>query len=526
MKMLRKYYLLPILLLLGLWSGRFIYTASFEIDGVRTYSLFDDAMISMAYAKNVTQGYGLNWAKFGEPVEGYSNPLWTFIMVPFQLLPVEWAKVSLYFSIFCMLLLMANVLAFDRLLRRSFKIESKWLLFISAFTVGFLYPLSYWTLEGMETGLQALLFVLGLNLFSDFDAEPKVKSLKRLGIVLAAALLLRMDMLFFVALMVVPLLPWLWRNKKEAIKFFLIVGLPMALYMVFRLLYFKDIYPNTYYLKLVDFPLEIRLERGWYFFKIFAKPLWMFWFLIPIAMLALRKNKTAWLALGLILIYFSYSIYIGGDVWERSTVGANRWISTVLPMVVLLIAAGGYAWAKRLGGIKQVVLGQVVPSLICLLYLILVNGILFMKGSPVKMDQFLLKTPPSGTEYHFWNTLSTDDLNDYMGKKNRVAVTQAGGYGYFGNFELVDILGYNDKVIGHGPNYYDLYKVPAHLNLPGHQKLNYQRSLIDLAPDFVAHHWSTHSPSTEATFDSLVIALKLERQNTGGWLREGFVRKD
>src|SRR4051812_33138351 len=46
--------------------------------GVRSHSsLFDDAMISMRYARNLAHGHGLVWNVGESPIEGFSNPLWT-----------------------------------------------------------------------------------------------------------------------------------------------------------------------------------------------------------------------------------------------------------------------------------------------------------------------------------------------------------------------------------------------------------------------------------------------------------------
>ena len=40
---------------LAAWSGWLIYRSSFEVAGTRYFSLFDDAMISMVYAKNFVE---------------------------------------------------------------------------------------------------------------------------------------------------------------------------------------------------------------------------------------------------------------------------------------------------------------------------------------------------------------------------------------------------------------------------------------------------------------------------------------
>jgi hypothetical protein len=56
-----------------IWSAGFIYRSSFmALDGARYFSLFDDAMISMRYAWNLSHGNGLVW-NAGERVQGYTN---------------------------------------------------------------------------------------------------------------------------------------------------------------------------------------------------------------------------------------------------------------------------------------------------------------------------------------------------------------------------------------------------------------------------------------------------------------------
>jgi hypothetical protein len=62
------------------YAALFIYRTSFVIDGERFFSLFDDAMISMRYAKNLAHGFGLIWNPGGEAVQGYTNPLWVLYM--------------------------------------------------------------------------------------------------------------------------------------------------------------------------------------------------------------------------------------------------------------------------------------------------------------------------------------------------------------------------------------------------------------------------------------------------------------
>src|ERR671914_1690367 len=109
-----------LLLLLTLWGGWFIYRTSFVVEGRRYFCLFDDAMISMTYARNLVEGHGLNWARWGEPVEGFTHPLWVLLMVPVNALPVPLPDRSLLIQILSLLTLAGTVVAVRRLVLDHF----------------------------------------------------------------------------------------------------------------------------------------------------------------------------------------------------------------------------------------------------------------------------------------------------------------------------------------------------------------------------------------------------------------------
>ncbi|MFN2303317.1 MAG: hypothetical protein ACK2TV_06240, partial [Anaerolineales bacterium] len=77
------------------YAAIYIKNTSFTVSGERYFVLFDDAMISMRYAKNFAEGYGLVWNPGEAPVEGYTNPLWVIFMAGFHLLPIAASKISL-----------------------------------------------------------------------------------------------------------------------------------------------------------------------------------------------------------------------------------------------------------------------------------------------------------------------------------------------------------------------------------------------------------------------------------------------
>lgn len=166
-----------LLLAAALWDAWFVYRTSFEVAGRRIFCLFDDAMISMTYARNLVEGYGLNWARQGAPVEGFSHPLWTFLMVPINALPLDLRVRSLGLQLVSLGLLLAHVALVWHLVRRFYATATaRFALPAAALTAAF-YPLNYWSLMGMETALQALLATGGVFLALETVEEGRDRHL-------------------------------------------------------------------------------------------------------------------------------------------------------------------------------------------------------------------------------------------------------------------------------------------------------------------------------------------------------------
>ena len=140
------------LVFIGLW---FIEKGSSIFDGRKIYSLFDDAMISLTYARNLAQGYGLVWNPGDSPVEGYSNPLWTLWMAFLHLGPWTGDTIGFVVSLSGLVILITNVWVVAKI-AGDFLSKTKVSILGSACLIAFSYPLLFWTLRGMEVGLLCL----------------------------------------------------------------------------------------------------------------------------------------------------------------------------------------------------------------------------------------------------------------------------------------------------------------------------------------------------------------------------------
>ena len=78
-----------------LCSLRYILATSVVEEGQRWFVLWDDAMISMQYARNLAYGHGLVWNVGGEPVQGFTNLGITLFMAFLHGLAIPLPYVSL-----------------------------------------------------------------------------------------------------------------------------------------------------------------------------------------------------------------------------------------------------------------------------------------------------------------------------------------------------------------------------------------------------------------------------------------------
>src|SRR5439155_2776595 len=148
---------LPLLAAGGFYAA-FIARSSFTFQGRTYFVLFDDAMISMRYARNLADGHGLVW-NAGQHVEGYSNFLWTLWMSAIHLLGLPDRLSSLGVMVTGALLLVLNLLVVRRLC--ALLVPGRPLVgALGMVMTGLYYPFVFWALRGMEVGLAALLVSL------------------------------------------------------------------------------------------------------------------------------------------------------------------------------------------------------------------------------------------------------------------------------------------------------------------------------------------------------------------------------
>lgn len=515
----RARWMMSILLIaFTLYAAAFIMRTSFEVNGVRYFCLFDDAMISMRYAKNLAAGAGLVWNPGGERVEGFTNPLWTGFMALFHLLPIAAAKVSLGVQVSGGLCLLGT-LVFLRKIAAHLLPGSTFGQFAPVFLAAFYVPLLNWSLQGMEVGLLALIVTVA---FWKAVRPPDAGTIPwSLYLLLAAGTFVRIDFTP-VAIVLLGALVCRDRGNQRAHLLFgaAILGLGLVIQTALRFAYFGELLPNTYYLKMTGVPVLQRLLRGGRSFLDFASGMTWVLFLFPFTVLFLRRHRAAVLAAVLFLVQCAYSISVGGDAWEWWG-GSNRYIAIVMPCFFLLfglaLAEWQALWAKRVRTHRPLVRGGGI-AVVCVFLVLSYFGMNNVRGvagirewleggsylvtqgtrnppgaqSPdiEGLVQWLIVPVPLELDENIRMVHAAMLMDSLTSPEARVAVTLAGALPYFADRTYIDLLGKNDRQVARMPARATIDPRGAVSYTPGHSKWSYAYSIGALKPDLVFQLWA------------------------------------
>jgi hypothetical protein len=459
------------------WAGWFIGRSSFVVSGRRVFCLFEDAMISMTYARSLVEGHGLNWARAGQPVEGFTHPLWVALMVPINALPLNLRFRSLPVQLLSLAVLVGHVVLVRRLTLRFFaRAEARhWM--PAALLTAFYYPLSYWSLMGLESGLQALLTTASVLLAMDIVCRGQDRH-RALLLVGAAAYLLRMDMVLMVGVVQLFVIangglrePRQRTSWLQGVAAF--AGLAAG-YSVFRWVTFHDLLPNTYYLKLYRIPLAVRLLRG-------SRSLWesladhlplLALTGVGVGVLLRHHPDRDWrrrlmLPAALVVTALAYDVYVGGDAYEMLlNVRANRFIVYVMPQVFILFNALVNEASARMSRRA----GRRLAAAASALGLLSADGLWLAADAAGNRQDLAVSRPPWTTADQAPVFRAVERLRDEIAPGSVVATACAGIPAYFSDFRMVDELGYSDRHIARlppsvplGPENYQMFQ-------PGHVK--------------------------------------------------------
>lgn len=296
----------------------------------------------------------------------------------------------------------------------------------------------------------------------------------------------------------------------------------------FRLWYFGDILPNTYYLKLTGYPFTLRISQGIYALAQFMWKLNVLLFVLPF-MLTVRRDRRVWLLLWALIVQMMYSVYVGGDAWEYWG-GSNRYISIAMPGFFILLSyalfrvsrfiIGAMNLDPRPAGIATTNWkGYIFPLLIAV-SLISVNSIYGLEA----LAEVLLIKPPLHSGNREENHEEVEQallLRQMTTPDATIVVTRAGTIPYFSGRPSIDLLGKTDRHIAH--ENMRTFAAGWHKFIefrPGHMKFDYSYSIGQQRPDVIAQLWR-HTEEARPYLQQDYRSVRLQGKCL--YLREGSV---
>jgi len=299
----------------------------------------DDAFITYRYAKHIALGLGAVFNP-GERVEGYSNPLFTLLLagihrlVPdVMLFPLVARGVGM---VSAALALVALAACPGTGVRAGIALG----LLLTASSTSF----ALWSVGGLETSLYCLLIVAGfvLTLRRPRGAPSEVG----LGLLLAAIALSRPEGVIpaaalFAGRFLDSETRGDWRGHATVA---IAAAVPVAAYVGFRVAYFGNPLPNTYYAK--RYPPDVAFLRGVSYLQTFFQRNGDLALYLPavFAFRAAASRRIARLGSLLLALYLPFNLLVGGDWMD-----GHRFIAPLTPILYALVGLGWIGlseWAR------------------------------------------------------------------------------------------------------------------------------------------------------------------------------------
>ena len=474
-----------------LWGVLFIFRSStIAIDGQRYFILFDDAMISMRYAWNLSHGFGLVWNSF-EYVEGYTNFLMTLFMALATLSGDKSSAVFIiqFFGIFLILgiAIVSKIIA-EKFVEDEYSHNVSFVGFFTFICCLSYYPLVYWSLMGMETGLLTILLLTSILFAFSYLTQKKERLLPILAINLGLLFLTRNDTLIY-ALIILVFIFWRMDKTRKGSKWFLIslslFILILVGYEAFRYYYYNELIPNTYTLKLSGMPFFFRIQDGVSFIRFFFYGIAILTG-ISIIDLFTKYKPSKILLFAILLSAVSYQIYVGGDPWDYW-----RMLSPAMPGLFILFVVSIISivdvFAKTVSFRTYYLRKPIIPikyasSFIGALFIV-VGIYISNRGF---LDELFLLTPPFQSQANWENVNIAVALNDVTTNDASLAVFWAGTIPYYTGKKSIDCLGKSDKYIAQlPPDLSGKVSWEGMRSVPGHNKYDLNYSIIKNKPTYV-----------------------------------------
>ncbi len=450
----------------------------------------DDAFISFVYSRNLAEHGELVFNPGMDPVEGYTNFLWTLVLGVLMLVGLQPEVTSLVLGTGFAL---ATLVVVQRTAAHVWKGPSWWdqvapaLLALSA---GY----ACWSSGGLETQMFTFWIALAVHLYLCGDEDGR--ALRRAGPVLALAAMTRPEGLMVAGLIglhrigVMLIRDRRWRPSRDellCLAYFLAVWAP---WFAWRWWYYGYFFPNTYYVKASGaasdaYFRELRaagLHYVWQFLRhsglLYAAPL----VLVGLFAAPLRSRRMQLGSLSALIgaVYLYYTVGVGGDF-----MGLHRFVMPLFPLGALA-AVGGLRFLVELVPRWRRLSGPALAAALVAAFAIFQLRLTAASTRPGnwKSDQGI-DTPSYLAVYAHDRAVIGKHMQPCFRDDDFAIFGGAGAKPYYAQVRGIDVYGLVSERIGH--------ETPRTKPRPGHNKWGPDQLLLDHHPTFVFSCYSITS---------------------------------
>ena len=417
--------------------------------------LIDDSYIFLRYARNIAEGHGAVF-NVGERVEGFSSPLWTFMLGVAGVAVPDFEMLAYILGLYCgggaIALLLHGLYKTGRL--------GGWDLAVLGLGLAGSPALFFWSASGMETAL--FLLLVTASLMSVLEDRRTAALSIRTGVLLLLAALTRPEGVLLAAYAGAVFI-----CQRRSIRVLFGYAAALTVMLMLRYLYYGAWVPNTYHAK-VTFEFPRRLNDGVLYILPAVRANILLLAVLVVALIVLwrrrlhRQVPVAFLG-GWIILWGGYVLYVGGDNFALF-----RFLLPTSPAWFLLLALGWSSIRVHLAPLTR------CACLVVLLVAFTVSNMLtYRHQAPGYYGD--VKLARSWAKVGRWIERNTPP-------DTVVATVVPGAFGYFSRRPLIDMLGLTDRTVGlHG----DVFRGAVH----GHARYNTDY-IFQRKPDIVLYHSS------------------------------------
>ncbi len=420
--------------------------ASFSLILFQTFSFFnftlDDSYISLRYAQNLAHRGELNWNAGEQPVEGYSNFLWTVVAAFFIELNLDPLLMLKWLGVISALATAYLVYKLSQLLY-----EDKIVAALAALLFSATPPVSYWAVSGMETSF--FTFFMVLSVYFLLKEEKSQVKFPFSSLLIAITALIRPEGFILMGLSLgYKIFQWrlVGRNgeTKEAgnnySKKLLLWVIPLVIillpYLWWKVSYYGNLFPNSFYYKKswgggMDYILN-------FFYSFFIYILMALHFIWRTGKLIRESSESKQLFYASTFLGLAIFVVLLPLLSIKPVMGEHfRFLLPAIPFICVL--CGGWLnqhrsyWTTR--------------KITVLLVLVLLVAYPFYSYPSTKKDAL----DYAKNEDRFINDLVLW-LAQSFPPETTVAMADVGAIAYLSEMRIIDYEGLNDPVLSHGWN--------------------------------------------------------------------------